>query len=114
MSQITYRKLVRDKVPEYILQDGKKAVTKRLDDDELYEDALREKLTEEMDEVLIASEADELQAELADLFEVAYAYARCYRISPEDIETTRLAKLNERGGFEQRLFLEKVDDAGDK
>lgn len=110
MTHITYHKLIRDKVPQRIADDGKTASTKTLSDDDVFEDALRGKLVEELDEVLVAKDADELQTELADLLEAMYAYAAMYRISPEQIETTRIERLEERGGFDLRLLLERVED----
>jgi predicted house-cleaning noncanonical NTP pyrophosphatase (MazG superfamily) len=65
--QISYRKLVRDRIPEIIRADGHKAVTHVLDE-ESYRAALLEKLIEEAHEARQAP-ATQLAAELADVFE---------------------------------------------
>ncbi len=60
-----YNKLVRDKIPHIIQENGKRCEFRVLDDQE-YKASLRAKLQEEMDECLSANE-NELVSELADL-----------------------------------------------
>lgn len=63
-----YNKLVRDKIPEIILAQGEKPVTRVLEDAE-YLACLEQKLREETAEYLESGKLDEL----ADIMEVVYA-----------------------------------------
>ena len=100
-----HNKLVRDSIPKIIQKTGKRAITKVLSDDE-YRLALRQKLQEEVDEYL----ADENGEELADILEVVYALAASIQLTPNDVETIRKQKLAERGGFVDKIYLERIED----
>jgi predicted house-cleaning noncanonical NTP pyrophosphatase (MazG superfamily) len=100
----TYNKLVRDRIPEIIAASGKKYTTRILSDPD-YREKLNQKLQEELDEYL----KDRDIAELADLLEVVYAAAQAQGVSKEELEQIRLAKANERGGFDQKLLLVEVE-----
>lgn len=99
-----YNKLVRDKIPNIIEQAGKQCRTRTLSSEE-YEQSLRKKLTEEVEEYLTSNEIEEL----VDILEVVYALAILKGVSPETLEQDRLKKTVERGGFEQRIFLISVE-----
>ena len=45
---------------------------------------------------------------MADVLEVLYAIAEARRYSVEELERVRAAKAEKRGGFADRIFLEKV------
>ena len=62
-----YNKLVRDKIPEIISKDNRKAITKILNDEE-YLNELNKKLKEEVNEYF----EDNNLEELADIVEVIY------------------------------------------
>jgi len=94
-------KLVRDKIPAIIKQNGGTANTMRLDDDAAYFNALNEKLKEEMNEYFEDYSIDEL----ADIVEVIHAIVRHKGLTVDDLERARLEKYNERGGFENRIYL---------
>jgi predicted house-cleaning noncanonical NTP pyrophosphatase (MazG superfamily) len=64
-----YNKLIRDQIPQIIEQSGCNYAIANYSDLE-YLQALKEKLVEEAQEVVIASNKAELINELADLFEV--------------------------------------------
>ena len=99
-----YNKLVRDKIPELIESDGKKCVTHILSEKE-YIAALETKLDEEIAE----HRTDKNLEEMADVLEVlrAICIARGYTL--EELEQLRAKKAAERGGFEERIFLEYVE-----
>lgn len=99
-----YNKLVRDKIPELIELDGKKCATHILSEGE-YIAALETKLDEEVAEY----QADKNLEEMADVLEVlrAICIARGYTL--EELEQLRAKKAAERGGFEERIFLEYVE-----
>ncbi|MEK7072955.1 MAG: nucleoside triphosphate pyrophosphohydrolase [Patescibacteria group bacterium] len=109
MSTTHYRKLVRDKIPEVITAKGGRPVTRILPQDD-YARVLRDKLREEADEVVGAQTYDALVAELADVLEVVCALQKVHGISDENLEAVRAGKFAERGGFEERVYLESVTE----
>jgi predicted house-cleaning noncanonical NTP pyrophosphatase (MazG superfamily) len=98
-----HNKLVRDKIPAIIAGKGGSAVTRTLDDPE-YLQALIAKLAEECAEF---TEAVNLE-ELADVQEVVLALADALATRTE-LEQTRAAKVEARGAFTQKIFLESTD-----
>lgn len=102
-----YNKLVRDNIPEIIKgnNDGE-AVTRILNDDE-YKKALEDKLYEEYQEVLEASGENRLE-ELADMLEIMISLAKIERANLEKIIEIAKKKKAKRGGFDKKLYLEKV------
>jgi predicted house-cleaning noncanonical NTP pyrophosphatase (MazG superfamily) len=93
-----YNKLVRDKIPK-ILEERLIPYEKRVALPEEYKEELVKKLAEEVDEFIEAGDIEEL----ADVLEVIVAL----RNLPEykDVETLRLRKREERGGFDERIIL---------
>lgn len=102
-----YNKLVRDNIPEIIKgnNDGE-AVTRILNDDE-YKKALEDKLYEEYQEVLEASGEGRLE-ELADMLEIMISLAKIEKANLEKIIEIAKKKKAKRGGFDKKLYLEKV------
>jgi predicted house-cleaning noncanonical NTP pyrophosphatase (MazG superfamily) len=105
-----YMKLVRDRIPELIATSGKSCAVRKLSDEE-WRAALRAKLREEVEEYLQAGPGAAAVEELADVLEVLYALAKLEGFPPQGLEQVRLRKCQERGGFEGRVFLERVEDA---
>ena len=101
-----YNKLVRDRIPEIIIANDETPVTRILDDAD-YKKSLEEKLYEEYEEVLSA-EGSERCEELADMIEVIRALAKLENKSLEEIVEIADEKREKRGGFEEKIFLEKV------
>lgn len=99
----TFNKLVRDKIPEIILNSGEQCTTRILDNEE-YLHELNTKLSEEVNEYLESSELEEI----ADIFEVLYAILDAKKVSKEDLEDIRIAKVEKRGAFKERIFLENT------
>lgn len=105
-----YNKLVRDKIPEIISADnGCKPVTRVMADDE-YLVALEEKLQEEMKEYLESGNVEEL----ADLEEVLRAILDAKGVDHTAFEAIRQRKVDKRGAFKDKIFLEKVIEPEDK
>ena len=101
-----YNKLVRDKIPEIIAGDnGKTCVTRIMEDDE-YLETLNKKMKEELKEYLESGEVEEL----ADLEEVLRAILDVKKVSYEEFEKIRNAKVDKRGAFKKKILLESVDD----
>lgn len=96
----TYNKLVRDRIPEIIKENGKRATIRILDDTE-YGDQLLKKLSEEVEEY----QRDRNIEELADILEVVRVLAELHGRSPGDLERLRAEKAARSGGFEKRVFL---------
>lgn len=101
-----YHKLVRDKIPNIIRDNGEVPIVKILDYDQ-YKEELEKKLMEECQEVLDATGYDRIM-ELADLLEVMISLSELENKTLDDINFAREQKKNERGGFSERLFLEDV------
>lgn len=100
-----YNKLVRDKIPEIIINNGQTPKTRVLSDDE-YRASLLEKLQEEVTEFI----SDKNGEELADILEVLHALAESIGLTPQDIENIRKQKADDRGGFSKKIFLESVEE----
>jgi predicted house-cleaning noncanonical NTP pyrophosphatase (MazG superfamily) len=107
--RVAYHKLVRDRIPAIITADGCRPVTRILDHAG-YGAALRAKLLEEAHEAQAAPDG-ELVSELADVLEVLQALAAAHDMAWEDIVSEASRKRAERGGFDNRIFLEYVDRA---
>lgn len=97
-----YNKLVRDRIPEIIQENGLEYQVVTLTKEE-YCQALKQKLIEEAQEAAEAN--DELIAELADLYEVIDALLENYGITRELVLAEQQRRRRERGSFEQRIKL---------
>lgn len=96
-----YDKLVRDNIPEIMINKGCKPVTRILNDEE-YLAELNKKLLEEVNEYL----SDNNIEELADIKEVFLAILKAKGISLEELERVRIDKVNRRGTFNDKVYLE--------
>lgn len=103
-----FNKLVRDKIPEIIENNGEVAKTRILSDNE-YINELNIKLKEEVSEYL----ADNNVEEIADIMEVLLAILKYKKIEYRQFENIRLGKVEKRGAFDQRIFLERTYDKGE-
>ena len=92
-------KLVRDKIPEIIIADGKKPITRILDNEE-YLQELDKKLNEEIAEY----QADKSIEEMADVLEVLFDICEARVHSIGNLMEVRNSKREKRGGFEKRIF----------
>lgn len=97
-------KLVRDRIPEIILAEGRRPTTKTLGDAE-YLAALLEKLSEEVGELRTASPDKRLE-EAADVHEVLIALLALSGLTEDDLLSAAAAKRSNRGGFENRIWLD--------
>lgn len=104
MKEVVHTKLVRDLIPAIVVADNATPVTRILNDDE-YRLELLKKLVEEAKELL---ESDGDLSERADVAEVLKALDSVLGFSRDVIEKARNEKAVKRGGFEQKIFLEKV------
>lgn len=93
-------KLVRDKIPQIIENNGKTCRSRIMEQEE-YIRALEEKLTEELAEY---QESKALE-ELADLLEVMEATVKARGYTWAQLLELKDAKKAARGGFEDRILL---------
>ena len=105
MEQV-YNKLVRDKIPNIIENNGEKAIIRILNDDD-YKIELEKKLYEEYQEVIEASGNDRIE-ELADMLEIIRSLAKLENKTLDDVMEVAKVKCLKRGGFEEKIFLEKT------
>lgn len=96
-----HNKLVRDKIPELIKEQGGNPVIQIAEDTEYWE-KLKEKLLEEFAEF----KEDESIEEFADMLEVIEAIAKYKGFDKGEVENIRSKKAEERGKFEKRVILE--------
>ncbi|KKR53026.1 MAG: hypothetical protein UT90_C0016G0048 [Parcubacteria group bacterium GW2011_GWA1_40_21] len=94
----SYTKLVRDKIPKILDKKGV-LYEKRIASDEEYKVELVKKLGEKTEEFL----KDNSPEELADVIEVIEALKKM--TDYENVEEIRRKKLEERGGFDQKIIL---------
>ena len=102
-----YNKLVRDKIPEIIKGNNGTPMIRILDDNE-YKQKLEEKLYEEYLEVLVTTTTEERIEELGDMLEIISTLAKLENKTIEDIINIAKQKQEKRGGFIEKIFLEKV------
>ena len=99
-----YNKLVRDKIPEIIVAAGQRPTWQPLSDAD-YFIALKQKLQEEVTEF----NNDQTVEELADILEVILTLSSLLGANAAKLEKLRLNKREQRGGFDQQIFLSKVE-----
>ncbi|PFY91634.1 nucleoside triphosphate pyrophosphohydrolase [Bacillus pseudomycoides] len=105
----TYNKLVRDRIPEIIKNNGKTSTTIILDEKEYIEE-IGKKIGEELTEYLEAENKEHKVEELADLLELVNALAQYEGVTLEDVEKVRKQKAEKRGCFQERIFLVEVHE----
>lgn len=98
-----YDKLVRDKIPAIIEDDGKQCEVVIASKEEMGE-LLEKKLMEEVNEYL----EDKNLEELADVMEVLFGLTHHLGYSEEELMEKRRRKFEERGGFRDGIVLKGV------
>lgn len=105
----THNKLIRNKIPQIIKNNGKTPTTRILPEDEYIKEICK-KTEEEITEYLEADTKEHKLEELSDLLELINALAEHEGKTLEEINNIRKKKAKERGGFSDRVFLMKVTD----
>ena len=103
-----YNKLVRDKIPEIIKNNGGEPTCRILSDGE-FKSELEKKLFEEYNEV-IESAGSERVEELADMLEIIKALAELEGSNLEQVIQVAEEKEQKRGAFNEKIYLEKVEE----
>lgn len=112
MLRFEFNKLIRDKLPARMREQGIILHSAQLPAEE-YLKQLKRKILEEAQEVIDSDDDDELTIELADLMEVIYAIADCRGISKEKIESERLVKREINGKFSPEHYINYIEVAED-
>lgn len=128
MKKTTHNKLVRDKIPNILIKKGLAFKASKVSSPDMrveLADKLIEEATEVRDKVawfhhlgcqepMSAAECDghinAILEEMADVLEVYVSLAKEFEISTEDIFKICDKKRRERGGFEDGIFLEWVEE----
>src|SRR3989338_7170464 len=97
-----FRKLIRDNMPEIMAAKGTPILTRALEDDVEFIAALENKLLEEVQE--LRNKEQPALVQIAYMREILDALIKAYKILPEQVVEERKKKMEERGGFEKRLF----------
>ena len=131
MKKITHNKLVRDRIPNIIIGKGLSFKARKLDNVE-FENELANKLVEEANEVAekvhwlnhkcnqepvsneeLNYDLEGITEELADVLEVYTNLIKSLKIKIEDVEKVANSKRVKDGDFEDKIFLEWVEDANE-
>ncbi len=102
-----YFKLIRDRVPDRIRRNGGTPVYHFVDR-LLFEYRLKEKLREEVGELLRSTDADARTEEMADVIEVLLEMISFYKLSRRRVEQVRRRKARTHGRFKKRIVLEEA------
>lgn len=94
-------KLVRDKILQIIIADGRTPIVRTLSDEE-YLSELDRKLNEEVAEY----QADKSLEEMADVLEVLLAICEARGHSVDELMEVRDKKREKRGGFRDKVYWE--------
>jgi predicted house-cleaning noncanonical NTP pyrophosphatase (MazG superfamily) len=105
MRTFRLNKLVRDGIVTGHEQEGGSCISRVLKGKEL-EDALKNKLKEEVDELLALKKRD--LGEFGDVLEVLHSLAELDGFSAEDITERALKRSEEIGAFKRGIYVETV------
>ncbi|MFX1520901.1 MAG: phosphoribosyl-ATP pyrophosphohydrolase [Promethearchaeota archaeon] len=105
MTRTYYNKLVRDKIPDIIRQQGNHPECHIANNKVEYCHALREKILEEAIEFKESQDINEL----IDVLEAIYCLIEAEKLNFTKIEELRKKKNVERGSFKKRIILEYVE-----
>ena len=102
-----HAKLVRDNIPDIMIRNGSKPIMIPLTDDKMFNQCLGTKLLEETLEYCNGGEETE---ELIDIFTVIINILKIKGISFDEFMKLYCKKLEEKGGFEKRIYLIGEED----
>ena len=100
-----YQKLIRDRIPGVIADAGKSFATRKASETELMSYAMK-KLQEEVQEFI----EDPCAEEAGDIMEIFHFICDRLEIRDSEIMAETTAKRITRGGFNQGLILEWVEE----
>jgi predicted house-cleaning noncanonical NTP pyrophosphatase (MazG superfamily) len=114
MKSFNMNKLVRDKILEIMKGQGKNVTSRTLEEKEFVEQ-LKIKLKEELDELneVDYGDKDHFINELADIQLLIDYLLKVNNISKKEIDNFQKTKLSKAGGFDKRIYVERVDLSDD-
>ena len=99
------KKLVRDKIPDIIAQEGRTVTISKIVNDGAFVNALHAKLDEEVAEYHESRDPEEI----VDIIEVLLTLAQVDHHMTENMVNNAINKKHDsRGGFSKRYFLEEI------
>ena len=110
MPTFRYDKLVRDKIRQIHETNGDVVTGKTLSKSELIA-GLLEKLEEERSELsdaIATNKIDDIESELADLYQVLEDIAATLAVSEDAIKAAKSKKFDKKGGFKKGQYIETV------
>lgn len=109
MEKIYYNKLCRDKVPDIIHAKGFECEVREVDHDEYKREIIR-KVFEEASGVSSHDGREHLLKQLADLVITLDAVTEEFGISDEELDQAVEKSYEEKGGYEDRIYLSWSSD----
>ena len=104
MEKIYYNKLCRDKIPNIIAEKGFECEVREVDHEEYKREIIR-KVFEEASGVSNHTGRESLLKEIADLVITLDAVTKEFGITDEELDTAVEKSIEEKGGYEDRLYL---------
>lgn len=104
MEKIYYNKLCRDKIPNIIAEKGFECEVREVDHDEYKREIIR-KVFEEASGVSNHTGRESLLKEIADLVITLDAVTKEFGITDEELDTAVEKSIEEKGGYEDMLYL---------
>lgn len=108
MKRYQFNKLVRNKLPERMIQEGITVSKKTLSTAE-YRAELINKIYEEVQEVQECDNREEFVTEIADLLEVIESLLREHNISMEEVKREQQLKKDANGYFSVENYVSYID-----
>jgi diadenosine tetraphosphate (Ap4A) HIT family hydrolase/predicted house-cleaning noncanonical NTP pyrophosphatase (MazG superfamily) len=108
LKRFKVEKLIRDKLPKILRENGIIVHEKTLEEIEFVQE-LKNKLQEESEEVKHTQNQKELTEELANVLEVVYNLSNHSGISLEQIEKVRLEKKKLKGSFSNKVYCSHIE-----
>lgn len=102
------KKLTRDKTEERFITRNIRGQFRHIAGDEFIQ-ALKDKLHEEVAEIMESKDSLELMTEVADVLDVLEALLKAHNISENILNEYRTTLHQERGTFETGLYLDTFD-----
>ena|SRR5680860_212633 len=114
MSKIFYNKLIRDRIPEKIANNGEKCEVRNITDDSEFQQELLKKVAEESSALSRARTREEFIDEYADLMVVLDTLTMQLKLSEAEVSLALKENLERKGGYEKSIFLLWSEDSGYK
>ena len=103
-----FNKMIRDRVPQMMEKAGIQVVGHTMNQDE-YEQRLKAKLVEEIEEVCVATTQKDVSEEIGDVLEVLKALAQYHHLDFSKVVASAEQKTAEKGGFFTPLCIDYIE-----